>query len=53
MRGAVEKMSADDSKKDKEQRQEIRLAKIAAGTIMLFIVSWISFAVFVMTAING
>ena len=53
MRGAAEKMSAEESKKDKAQRQEIRLAKIAAGNITLFVLSWMAYAILTMMAING
>ena len=53
MRATAEKMSAEDKKKNKETRQEIQLAKIACGTITLFILSWISYAIVTMLAING
>ena len=53
MRATAEKLSAEDKKKNKETRQEIQLAKIACGTITLFILSWISYAIVTMFAING
>ena len=53
MRATAEKLSAEDKKKNKETRQEIQLAKIACGTITLFILSWISYAIVTMLAING
>ena len=53
MRNTAEKMKGEAAKDDREKKQEIQLAKIAAGTITLFIISWISYAIIAMLGING
>nr|AKS48308.1 rhabdomeric opsin 2 [Platynereis dumerilii] len=39
--------------KEKEKKQQIRLAKIAAGTISLFIISWMPYALLVILSTSG
>ena len=50
MRKTAEQMSATEKKAEKTQRQEIRLAKIAAGTVSLFVFSC---SAYVLIAILG
>ena len=53
MRSTAEKMKGEAAKDDREKKQEIQLAKIAAGTITLFILSWITYGVVCQIAIWG
>ena len=53
MRSTAEKMKGEAAKEDRERKQEIQLAKIAAGTITLFIISWITYGIVSQIAILG
>ena len=52
MNKTAEKMKAETAKEAREKKQEIKLAKIAAGTMTLFIISWISYGILAMLAIT-
>lgn len=49
----AEKMGAKTTSSDKERRQDIQLAKIAAGTITLFLLSWGPYGIFAVAGIHG
>ena len=53
MRAKAEKMGSEGAKTEKERQQNIKLAKIAAITISLFILSWAPYAIFATAGNNG
>ncbi|ELU01272.1 hypothetical protein CAPTEDRAFT_119596, partial [Capitella teleta] len=53
MRKTAEKMGAKTGKSDKEKKQDIAMAKVAAGTIGLFLMSWTPYAAVSMIGIAG
>lgn len=53
MRKTAEQMSAEEKKGAKTVRQEVRLAKIAAGTVSLFVLSCSSYVVIAILGSSG
>ena len=53
MRKTAEKMGAKTTKSEKDKKQDIAMAKVAAGTISLFIISWLPYALVAMMGVLG
>ncbi len=53
MQKTAEKMGAKMSKTDNARRQELATAKIVAGTICLFVLSWVAYVVVALAGILG
>nr|AGL94564.1 rhabdomeric opsin 3 [Platynereis dumerilii] len=53
MQKTAEKMGAKTASDDRKKQQEIQLAKVAAGTISLFCISWIPYALVAQFGIWG
>ena len=53
MRKTAEQMSAEEKKGAKTVRQEIRLAKIAAGTVSLFVLSCSTYTIITILGTTG